>query len=64
MTVLKVPDMMCANCVSHVTKALQAKNLRFQVSLKDKTVSVEGGEAEIEAAVEALDDIGYEAKRQ
>jgi copper chaperone CopZ len=56
--------MMCANCVSHITKALQAKNLDFQVSLKDKTGSIEGGEAEVEAAVEALDEVGYEATRQ
>jgi copper chaperone CopZ len=56
--------MMCASCVGHITKALQAKNLHFQVSLKDKTVSIEGGDAEVEAAVEALDDVGYEAERK
>lgn len=33
MTTIKVPDMMCENCVKRITNALTAAELKFQVSL-------------------------------
>jgi len=60
MKVLSVPDMHCEKCVERISKALTAEGIAFEVSLADKTVSVD--EAKVEAAVSALDDIGFEAK--
>jgi copper chaperone CopZ len=62
MTILKVPDMHCEKCVERITKALNAENLQFKVSLQEKTVAVEGGEPQVKAAVIALDDLGFEAQ--
>ena len=44
MTTISVPDMMCENCVKRITTALTAANLTFQVSLQDKTVTIDGCE--------------------
>jgi copper chaperone CopZ len=62
-TVLKVPDMHCEKCVERITNALNAAGLSFEVSLNDKTVTVNGDDASAAKAAEALDDIGFEAQR-
>lgn len=59
MTVLKVPDMHCENCVKRITKALKDEEINFKVSLGDKTVEIDGDEIAVEKAVAALDDIGF-----
>ncbi len=63
MTVLKVPDMHCENCVKRITKALTAAKLSFRVSLEDRTVTVEGDERAVKTAVEALDDLGFDVEQ-
>ncbi len=63
MTVLNVPDMHCENCVRRITEALNEENLSFSVSLADKTVSVEGDEVAVQKATQAMDDLGFEAKK-
>lgn len=64
MTKLNVPDMHCEKCVERITNALTAAKLDFQVSLKDKTVTVEGNEDCVTKAIEELDDLGFDAKKQ
>ena len=39
MTTLKVPDMHCEKCVARITKALTEAELKFEVSLAEKTVN-------------------------
>lgn len=63
MTVLSVPDMHCENCVRRITEALNEEKLSFSVSLSDKTVSVEGDEAAIAKASQAMDDLGFESTK-
>lgn len=63
MTTLKVPDMHCEKCVERITNAMNAAGISFRISLKDKTVSVEGNESTVEAAIAALDDLGFDAER-
>lgn len=63
MTTLTVPDMHCENCVKRITNALNEQKLRFSVSLQSQTVSVEGSESDVQTAISALEDIGFEAKR-
>jgi len=42
MTTIKVPEMMCQNCVRRITDALTAAGLTFSVSLESKTVTIDG----------------------
>ena len=42
MTTIKVPDMMCENCVKRITNALTAAELTFRVDLAAKNVSIDG----------------------
>lgn len=62
MTTLQVPDMHCENCVRRITEALTREGLTFQVNLDQKTVRVDGNAQAVATAVEALDDLGFEAK--
>ncbi|NLD51475.1 MAG: heavy-metal-associated domain-containing protein [Clostridiales bacterium] len=62
MTILSVPDMHCDHCVARITRALTKEGVPFQVSLADKTVSVEGDAAMVTRVVEALNDLGFEAQ--
>lgn len=62
MKVLQVPGMHCEHCVARIQQALSAAGLQFEVSLADKTVTVEGDEAAVKLAVSELDDLGFEAE--
>lgn len=62
MTTLKVPDMHCDHCVQRITQALKREGMTFQVDLDSKTVTVQGDEGTIAAAIEALDDLGFPAQ--
>ena len=42
MKTISVPDMMCENCVKRITKALTDADLKFQVSLESKAVTIDG----------------------
>lgn len=42
MTIIKAEDMHCEKCVERITKAMTDAGLDFQVSLADKTVSIDG----------------------
>lgn len=63
MITLMVPDMMCANCVKRVTKALDAEGMKFTVALGSKTVALDEGAEKVPAAIAALKAAGYEAKQ-
>ena len=61
MAVLKVADMHCGKCVERITKILTEDGLDFEVSLTDKSVTINGCEHCVKKAIEALDDLGFEA---
>ena len=63
MITLKVPDMMCGNCVKRITKALDAEGMKFTVTLGSKTVALDEGAEKVPAAVAALKAAGYEAQQ-
>ncbi len=63
MTTLKVPDMHCENCVKRITNAFNAAKLSFQVSLENKTVTIDGDENCVKTAIQELDDLGFDAVR-
>ncbi len=60
MKVIKVADMHCEKCVERITKLLTEEGLKFEVSLADKTVTIDGCEHCLKTALEALDDLGFE----
>lgn len=60
MKVLKAEDMHCEKCVARITKALTAAELDFSVSLKDKTVTIDGCDSCVAKAKESLEDLGFE----
>lgn len=62
MTTLKVPDMHCENCVRRITDALSARELKFSVSLEDRTVTIDGCDGCVSKAKAALDELGFTAE--
>ena len=59
MTTISVPDMMCENCVKRITNALTEADLKFTVSLPDKTVTIDGCQNCVKTAVGDLEDLGF-----
>ena len=59
MTTISVPDMMCENCVKRITTALSEADLKFTVSLADKTVTINGCQNCVKTAVGELEDLGF-----
>ena len=64
MTTISVPDMMCENCVKRITNALTEAELKFNVSLADKTVTIDGCEHCLKTAMEELEDLGFSPEAQ
>ncbi len=62
MKTLKVPEMHCENCVSRIKNALNAASVKFEVSLDNKTISVDGDDNDVKIVVEALDDLGFDVE--
>lgn len=56
---LNVATMRCEKCVARISAALEEAEIAFEISLEDKLVSVD--EAKVAEAIEALDDLGFEA---
>ena len=63
MTPLKVPEMHCNHCVSRITNALNEAGLKFEVSLEDKTVTIDGCANCVKTAISELDDLGFSAEQ-
>ncbi|MBQ2981077.1 MAG: heavy-metal-associated domain-containing protein [Lachnospiraceae bacterium] len=61
MAVLKVEGMHCGKCVERITNALNQVNLDFNVSLEDKTVTINGCDQCVKTAISELDDLGFDA---
>ena len=61
---ISVPDMMCENCVKRITNALNEAELKFNVSLADKTVTIDGCEHCLKTAMDELEDLGFSPEAQ
>ncbi len=59
MTTLKVNDMHCNMCVQRIETAFAQANLKCEISLDTKTVTVE--DETVSIAIEELDDLGFDA---
>lgn len=62
MTVLSVPGIHCAGCIRRIDAALDRAGIKHLSSLDDKTVSIDGGESAVRAAISELYDIGFDAE--
>ena len=60
MKVLKAEDMHCNKCVESIDKALNAADIKHEINLEEKTVSIDGCDSCLKKAVEILDDLGFE----
>lgn len=60
MAILKVEGMHCEGCVKRVTEGLQAEGIAAEVSLENKTVTVEGDKGTVEKAVSEIEDLGFD----
>lgn len=60
MKVLKAEDMHCNKCVERIDKALNAADIKHEINLEEKTVSIDGCDSCLKKAVEILDDLGFE----
>lgn len=58
MATLNVPGMHCMKCVERITNALRNEGIEAEVKLDSKSVTVD--EKDVKAAMEAIDDIGFE----
>lgn len=61
MTTLKVEEMHCEKCVERITNALRETEIEFEISLSDKTVTIDGCEHCVETVVAELADLGFSA---
>ncbi len=56
---ISVPDMHCEACVKRITNALNNAELKFNVSLEDKTVIIDGCEHCLKTALTEIEDLGF-----
>ncbi len=56
---ISVPDMFCENCVKRIDSALGAAGIKYEISLSDKTVTVDGCEHCLKTAISEIYDLGF-----
>ena len=56
---ISVPDMHCENCVRRINNALNEAQIKFTVSLEEKTVTVDGCEHCVKTALTELENLGF-----
>ena len=59
MKVIKVGGMHCENCVKRISNALDEKGLKYEVSLENGTVTIDGCENCLKPAKEVNYDLGF-----
>ena len=62
MSILKVKEMSCNHCVERISKALDATGIKYEISLENKTVSIDGTANCVSRAMEELEDLGFSAE--
>jgi len=54
-----VPDMHCEHCVKRINNALCEAGIKYEVSLEDKCVTVDGCEHCLNTALAEIEDLGF-----
>lgn len=63
MTRLVVEEMSCNHCVGRIGELLKGMNVKHEIDLATKSVSVEADQVVVDQIIEELDDIGFTAIR-
>ncbi|MFA9375435.1 MAG: heavy-metal-associated domain-containing protein [Lachnotalea sp.] len=61
MRVFKTEEMSCNHCVERIHKALETAEIKHEIKLENKTVSIDGDDNCVASATEILDDLGFTA---
>lgn len=61
MTKLLVEEMHCERCVSRIHTALENAQIKHEVDLATKIVTIDGCEHCVKTAISELDDLGFSA---
>ena len=64
MKVLSVPDMKCANCVKKIDEALTQADLKHEINLEDKTVSIDGCDNCLTKAFDIVKNLGFAPEKK
>ncbi len=56
---ISVPDMHCENCVKRINSALSECGINYEISLENKTVTVDGCEKCLNTAISEIYDLGF-----
>ena len=56
---IKVEDMHCQKCAQRINNALNETGIKFEISLENKTVTVDGCEHCLKTALTELEDLGF-----
>ena len=59
---ISVPDMMCENCVKRIDNALKETGIKYEISLLEKTVTIDGCEHCLKTVLTELEDLGFSAE--
>lgn len=59
MKVLNVPDMQCQNCVKKIDEALTKADLKHEINLENKTVSIDGCDNCLAKAYDIVKELGF-----
>lgn len=57
--IIMIKDMNCEHCVARISKALEDAGIEFEISLENKSVSVEKNGDIVTRAKKAISEAGY-----
>ncbi len=60
---ISVPDMHCEHCVARITKALNEVEIKHEVDLSAKIVTIDGCEHCLNTAITEIEDLGFTPER-
>ncbi len=60
---INVPDMHCEHCVARIDKALNEVEIKHEIDLAEKTVTIDGCEHCLNIALTEIEDLGFTASK-
>jgi len=56
---ISVPDMHCGHCVARIDNALSEVQIKHEISLEEKVVTIDGCEHCLKTALSEIEDLGF-----
>lgn len=60
---IKVEDMHCEHCVARIGKALNEVEIKHEIDLPTKTVTIDGCEHCLSTALTEIEDLGFSPEK-